>query len=156
MANKSLLPWWRSEQGLMARDPFAALQKEMNDLFDGFLGGRREGGFAEFSPKVDLIENDKEIKVTAELPGMEEKDIEISAEDDMLVLKGEKRHEKEEKTEETYRLERSYGSFRRHLPLPCKVDGDKAKATFSKGVLTIVLPKAPVAAQGRKIKVEAA
>lgn len=155
MNPRSLVPWWRSESGVAERDPFAALQKEMNELLENFFGPRGAGPLS-FSPKVDVSETDSEVKVTAELPGMEEKDIDIAVDGDVLTVKGEKKQEKEEKKEESYRLERSYGSFRRDIALPCKVAIDKVKATFAKGVLTVTLPKSPEAAKRRRISLEAA
>jgi len=155
MNPRSLVPWWRSEGGVAERDPFAALQKEMNELLENFLGPRADRALGGFSPKVDVAETETEVKVTAELPGMEEKDIDISVDGDMLTIKGEKKTEKEEKKEESYRLERSYGSFRRDILLPSKVQIDKVKATFAKGVLTVMLPKSAEAAKRHKIKLEA-
>jgi HSP20 family protein len=155
MTSRGLIPWWRGERRIAERDPFAALHKEMNDVFERFLGGDAGGGMEGFSPRVDVTENDKEIKVAAELPGMEEKDLDVSVVGDVLTIKGEKKQEKEEKSEESYRLERSYGSFRRDLPLPCKVQVDKSKARFEKGVLAITLPKAAEAAASHKISVGA-
>lgn len=155
MNPRSLVPWWRSESGVAERDPFAALQKEMNELLESFLGPRAERALGGFSPKVDVTETEAEVKVTAELPGMEEKDIDISVDGDMLSIKGEKKTEKEEKKEESYRLERSYGSFRRDIMLPSKVQVEKVKATFAKGVLTVTLPKSAEAAKRRKISLEA-
>lgn len=155
MNPRSLVPWWRSEGAVAERDPFAALQKEMNELLESFLGPRAERPLGGFSPMIDVAETETEVKVTAELPGMEEKDIDISVDGDMLTIKGEKRQEKEVKKEESYRLERSYGSFRRDLVLPSKVEVDKVKATFAKGVLTVTLPKSAESAKRRKIKLEA-
>ena len=139
---KSMLPWKR-ERGLAERDPFALLRREMNSLFDDFFsdGGEVRAPLAEFTPRVDVKETDGEVRITAEVPGVEEKDIEIAVSGDTLTIKGEKKEEKEEKGEEYYRLERSYGAFRRSLSLPCEVDADKAAATYKKGVLTITLPK---------------
>ncbi len=92
-------------------------------------------------PAVDVTEDDKTYKVAAELPGLDQKDIEVTVNDGMLVLKGEKRQEKEEKGKNTYVCERAYGSFQRAFTLPSGVDADKIAADFSKGVLTVTLPK---------------
>lgn len=154
MNPRSLVPWWRSEVAAADRDPFAALQKEMNELLENFLGPRADRALA-FSPKLDVAETETEVKVTAELPGMEEKDIDISVDGEMLTIKGEKKQEKEEKKEESYRLERTYGSFRRDILLPSRVEVDKVKATFAKGVLKVTLPKSAEAAKRRKISLEA-
>ena len=141
---KSMVPWKRNKP-LSERDPFAMLRREMNALFDDFFpeAGEGAGALGAFLPRVDVKETDGEIRVTAELPGIDEKDVEIAVDGDLLTIKGEKKAEKEEKGEETYRLERSYGSFRRSVTLPCAVDADKASATCKKGVLTVALPKAP-------------
>jgi HSP20 family protein len=126
-------------------DPFSLFRHEMNKLFDSFFHGfdiepfeRRLGAF---SPSVNVVEGDKEIKITAELPGIDEKDIDVSLAKDSLTIKGEKKEEKEDKGKNYYRLERSYGSFTRTIQLPVEIDTDKAKAQFKKGVLTVTLPK---------------
>ena len=147
------------------RDPFASFQREMNQLVDHFFSGFNLSSWAPFergvartfTPRVDVAETDREIKVSAELPGMEEKDIDVSLTRDTLTIKGEKMEEKEEKGKDYYRMERSFGSFTRSIPLPVEVDTDKVEATFKKGVLTVTLPKKPEA-QGttRKIDIKAA
>jgi HSP20 family protein len=156
MENKSLAPQ-ANQRTLAERDPFAVLRREMNALFDGFFSnvGAPARGFHSFNPRVDVTEDDKEIRITAELPGVEEKDVEVSLTRDAITLKGDKRSEKEDKGEERYRLERSYGSFRRSFSLPCEVDSDKASASFKKGVLTVTLPKSAQAAKSKKIAVKA-
>ncbi|MEW6117366.1 MAG: Hsp20/alpha crystallin family protein [Nitrospirota bacterium] len=141
-------------------DPFTMLQREMNDLFDNFFRsfdiapfGSRMG---EFTPRVDVSETDKEIKVSAELPGMDEKDIEVTLNKDSLTIKGEKKEEKEDKGKDYYRMERSYGSFSRTIPLPLEVETDRAEATFKKGVLTVTLPKtAKAIKETKKIAIKA-
>ncbi|MFZ5998454.1 MAG: Hsp20/alpha crystallin family protein [Nitrospirota bacterium] len=141
-------------------DPFTMLQREMNDLFDNFFRsfdfapfGSRMG---EFTPRVDVSETDKEIKVSAELPGMDEKDIEVTLNKDSLTIKGEKKEEKEDKGKNYYRIERSYGSFSRTIPLPLEVETDRAEATFKKGVLTVTLPKtAKAIKETKKIAIKA-
>jgi HSP20 family protein len=157
MGIKNLLPK-RREQALAERDPFAALRREMDTLFDGFFSGFGEPaqGLTSFNPRVDVTENDKEVRITAELPGVEEKDVEVSLSGDAITIKGEKREEKEEKGEEQYRLERSYGAFRRTFSLPCEVDAAKASASFNKVVLSITLPKTAQAAKSKKIAVKTA
>ena len=126
-------------------DPFALLRRRMDDMFEGFLHGFDlrpfEARSGVFSPSIDIVENDKDIRISAELPGMEEKEIDVSLSRDSLTIKGEKKEEKEDKGKGYYRMERSYGSFSRTLPLPSEIDQDKVKATFKKGVLTVTLPK---------------
>jgi len=126
-------------------DPFALLRRRMDDMFEGFLHGFDLRPFEPrsgvFSPSIDVVENDREISISAELPGMEEKDIDVSLSTDSLTIKGEKKEEKEDKRKGYYRMERSYGSFSRVIPLPVEIEQDKVKATFEKGVLTVTLPK---------------
>jgi HSP20 family protein len=110
-----------------------------------------------YAPQVDVTEGNTDVTVTVELPGMEEKDIDVALAHGNLTLKGEKREEKESKERGYYHSERSYGSFTRTIPLPCEVEEDKVAATFKKGVLTITLPKSPEARREVKhieVKVE--
>lgn len=107
-------------------------------------------------PPYDLTEDEKTVRISAELPGMDDKNIELSLEKDRVIIKGEKKEEKEEKQKNYYRKERSYGSIYREIPLPCEVVADKATAEFKKGVLNIMLPKTPDAqTQARKIPIKA-
>ena len=103
-----------------------------------------------FHPNIDVTETDKEIRVSAELPGMDNKDINVSLTKESLTITGEKKEEKEEKKKDYYRMERSYGSFSRTIPMPVEIDTDKAKALFKKGVLTITLPKTAKAIKEKK------
>ena len=154
----AIVPSRRSEERSLAQrggDPFSYLRNQINRVFDDFWGEswlepRREAGAAAFWPQVDVTETDKEIKVSAEIPGVEPKDIDLSVEDGMLTIKGEKKYEREEKEKGQYRMERSYGSFERAIELPAEVDESKAKAEFKKGVLRLTLPKKPGAPSRRK------
>ena len=158
---------------LAPRESFRPLRDEMNRLFDrltsgfGFPLSRRmsEGfpvpsfssSFTIASPAVDLTEDSSAYKISAELPGMTEKDIEVAVSGDMVTLKGEKRQEREDKTENYHISERSYGSFQRSFYIPDGVDRDKIAAEFSKGVLTLTLPKTAEAQKAsKKIEVKAA
>jgi HSP20 family protein len=141
-----------------------SFHREVDNLIDRFFGDFRMGplglsehfGGGDFMPRVDISENDKAIKVTAELPGMDENDIDITLTHDSLTIKGEKKEETEEKEKDFYRMECRYGSFHRVIPLSTEVDETKAEADFKKGVLKITLPKTPEAQQARrKIKVNA-
>jgi HSP20 family protein len=109
---------------------------------------------AEFWPRVDVSESEKEIRVTAELPGIDQKDVEVTLSGDQLLIKGEKKSEAEEKKEEKgrtfHRVERSYGSFQRSMRIPYEVDPEKVQATFKDGVLTLTLPKPPEVQQKTK------
>ncbi|HJT79916.1 MAG TPA: Hsp20/alpha crystallin family protein [Chthoniobacterales bacterium] len=113
-------------------DPFLSLRQEIDQVFDNMLGdwtGRSlfNSGLQNFIPTVDVKETSKEIRVTAELPGLEQKDIQVSLLEGMLTIKGEKREEHEEEKGETYRCERQYGAFERTIALPAGVDADLAR-----------------------------
>lgn len=154
-------------------DAWRSFRTEMDRLFDRFSMGwgmpslRRMfdaepafGATSSFSipaPAVDITEDDGTYKVTAELPGMNEKEIEVVISGDTLAIKGEKKQEKEQKDKNFYLSERSYGSFQRSFYVPEGVDRDKIAADFSKGVLTITMPKtAKAVEQQKKIEVKAA
>lgn len=159
---KNLFPFGRKGSPVKreAYEPFTFFREEMNSLFDNFFRGfdiePLERKFATFSPSIDISETEKEIVISAELPGMEDKDIDVSLSKDLLTIKGEKKEGKEEKGKNYYRMERSYGSFCRKIPLPEDIDADKAEAEFKKGVLTIKLPKTPEAIkETKKIAIKA-
>ena len=132
-------------------------RREMDRLFERFLEPvwPEMPTMGEWEPKVDITEDKDAITVKAELPGVEEKDISVSIQDGMLMIKGEKASEKEEKDKRYHRVERTYGAFSRAMRLPAAVDGGKATAEFKNGVVTIKLPKAPEA-KGTSIPVKAA
>ena len=146
--------------------PLESLRREMDRLFDDFgIGTWRSpfrGSFfdmdpfrrakAAFSgvPAVDVTETERGYKVTAELPGMDEKNIEVKIANGMLMIKGEKQEEKEEEKQDYYVRERSFGSFERTFPVPDGVDLDKVDASFKKGVLTVTLPKTAEAQKEEK------
>jgi HSP20 family protein len=166
--NRKLVPWRKREDSALARrgeNPFEELQRQMNDLFDGFFddsgwprlpalrAGERHPDL--LSPNVEVAESDEALEVTAELPGLDEKDIQVSLDENALTLRGEKREEREEKKKNYHLSERSYGSFQRVIPLPADVDPSKVKARFSKGVLKITMPKTEKSkAAGRSIPIE--
>jgi HSP20 family protein len=158
MTLKSLIPVGRDRNGTRALNPFLSLQREVEDVFENFTRGWpafRSSGPGDLVPSTDVVETDKEIQITAELPGLEEKDVQINLADNVLSIKGEKKAEKEEK-DKNYRLvERSYGSFLRTIELPDGVDAGAVKASITKGVLTVIVPK-PAPAQVKKIEVKAA
>ena len=163
MQIKDLIPWARNDGTPDAKsiedNPIATLQREMNHVFGNFWN--RVGHFAEpfgsGEAKSDVVETDKAIEVAIELPGMEMKDIEVTVNDDMLTVKGEKKIERQEEKKGYYLSERSYGAIYRTIPLPPGVDGEKAQASFRNGVLTIKLPQTPEAqAKVRKIAVKEA
>jgi HSP20 family protein len=141
-------------------NPFALSHHGMDTLFDDFFRGFEIDPFfgrhsVSFSPKVDITESDTEIRVSAELPGINEKDIDITLNHDSLTIKGEKKEEKEDKGKDYYRMERSYGSFCRSIPIPVEIETDKVKASYKKGILTIKIPKSPKSIEEtRKITVK--
>jgi HSP20 family protein len=134
-------------------DPFSALRAEMDNLFDSFLSGlpafprmfgtSGDRGFA-LTPHMDVTETDKEIVVEAELPGIDEKDVSLSLQE-VLTIRGEKKHARDEEKENYRMMERRYGSFQRSVRLPDTVDEDKVEATFNNGILKVSLPKRPEA-----------
>jgi len=122
-----------------------SIEDEMDSLFDDFFvrGPRHRGWYVQrWNPAVDISENDGNIHVDVEIPGMKKEDIKVSLENNVLMLKGEKKQEREFKEENCHRLERRYGSFVRSFELPVPVQADKIKASYKNGVLKIDLPKA--------------
>ncbi|NPA39745.1 MAG: Hsp20/alpha crystallin family protein [Thermodesulfobacteria bacterium] len=126
--------------------PIQELKKEMDRIWQEFFGK----GFApekwegiEWVPAVDVSETDDAVIVKVDVPGVKPEDMEISLVDNVLVIKGEKKREEEEKKENFYRMERFYGSFMRSIQLPCEVEVDKIEANYKDGVLKIILPKKP-------------
>jgi HSP20 family protein len=153
--------------------PLDALHGEINRLFETIGGGSWRLPFSRpafeldlswpggmswgVAPAVDVSEKDKEYDITAELPGLSEKDIEVKTSNGVLTIKGEKKEEKEEREKNYYLSERRYGSFVRSFRLPEGVDANKIEATFAKGVLTVILPKTAEAQKSeKKITVKAA
>lgn len=147
-------------------DPFRAMDRMLDQFWRGFglPSFRRmvepeawsEGGFNVAAPAIDFSEDEKEYHLTAELPGLSEKDINLSVSDDLLTITGEKREEKEQKEKNYHYSERRFGSFRRAVQLPPHIDRDKIAANFKNGVLDVTLPKSPDAMQRqKKIEVKA-
>ena len=135
-------------------DPFASLRREMDRVFEDFSRDFGWGPPATADMRIDVSETDAEIKVEAELPGVEEKDVEVVLSDGRLTIKGEKKQEKKEKEKDYYLHERSYGSFARTVTLPFDADPNKVKAKFANGVLSLTVPKPPeVKAKVKKIPV---
>jgi HSP20 family protein len=154
----SLIPVGR-ERGSVSR-PFLSLQREIDRLFDDFTRGFPTFGMApanggKLMPVTDVTETDKEIEITAELPGLEDKDVQINLADNLLTIKGEKKVEKEQKDKDYRMVERSYGAFERTIELPEGVNPDTIQATIAKGVLTVTVPK-PAPAQAKSIEVKTA
>ncbi|HSR88421.1 MAG TPA: Hsp20/alpha crystallin family protein [Pontiella sp.] len=140
-----LIPWKKRTE-LPQRgwrdDPFDLLHKEINELFDGYYRGFGNLGRPMPGSKAfELSETDTEIEVKVELPGINEKDIEVTLDEDIVTVRAERKEERE-KRKRNYRFsEMSYGRFCRSIPLQAEVDRDKVKAVFKRGVLTLTFPK---------------
>jgi HSP20 family protein len=160
MSVRDLIPWGRNGGDQTPalfrdgdRDPFLSLHREVNRLFDDVFRGFGSGlpslgsasAFAGGWPSVEISDEEKQIKVTAEVPGLEEKDIEVLLNDGVLTLKGEKHSETEDKDRKF--SERYYGHFERRIPLGVEVDENAVDARFRNGVLTVTLPKSETAQQ---------
>ena len=155
MANGYLTPW---RTGSLTRSPFGGgslfdLHRQMNRLFDDLIeapaGSAGAPALASTGwPQLEIDQQDDQIRVVAELPGVDEKDVELTIEDGVLSLSGEKRSER--KDESGY-SERSYGRFERRIALPTNIDEDKCQADFKNGVLTVTIPRAAEKARGRRI-----
>jgi len=148
---------WRPFRELTPFRDFERMRSEMDRLWSSFFerGTLRgeEGG--EWLPSLDVAETKNEIVVKAEVPGLEAKDIDISLSEGLLIIKGEKKQEREEKEENYHLVERSYGTFTRSIRIPNEVQSDKINASYKNGVLKIVLPKSEEAKKKEvKIKVQ--
>ena len=130
-------------------DPFRELdelQTRLSTMF-GRAPVKKDGGkqealtVAEWAPLVDIVEDDKEYLIKAEIPGIKKEEIKVGVQDDVLTISGERKYEKEEKDKKFHRVERAYGSFARSFTLPEDSDGDKINAEFKDGILNVRLPK---------------
>jgi HSP20 family protein len=132
-------------RGLMPWTGFGTLKQDMDRLFDRLVAGKWDDfpTLGDWSPSMDISETKDSLVVKLEVPGMDQKDIRISLQENLLTITGEKKQEKEEKDERYHRVERSYGAFTRGVRLPVAVDGSKVSATFKNGLLTVTLPKTP-------------
>lgn len=170
MVIHEMMPWKKERNNVAVRGggddyPLGALQRRMNRMFDDFFGdfgsltagplGTRAGAAAGFVPRMDVTETDKDLTLTAELAGLDEKDVEVTLQDDVLTIKGEKKTERQEKDHRCCLSERSYGSFSRSIALPDNVDTNSIDASFKKGVLTVRLAKTAVEApKAKKIDIK--
>lgn len=158
MARNPLTPF--RSGSLLGGDPFLSLHREMNRLFDDVMRtglpttGGQSGGAALLAPQLNVSETDNEVRITAELPGVSENDINVELNDDVLVIRGEKKFERKEEKERFHFVERSYGTFQRALQLPFSVDPDQVQANFENGVLTVTLPKSAQQERSRRIQVQ--
>jgi HSP20 family protein len=162
MAFRDLIPWSKNQELAPTRegfDPFLTLHREMNRLFDDAFRGFGGTGLSPTTegrlswPKIELSDTDKALTVSAELPGMAEKDVQVEIANGVLTIRGEKKAERN--GEGRYFTERYYGAFERQIPLD-DVEEDKAQASFKDGVLTISLPKSDKPRAGvRRIAINA-
>src|SRR5215207_4422639 len=150
--------------GGFGSEPFMSLHREMNRLFDDVFRGSTgqmpsgqgqgsEGG-GMIMPHVDVSETDRELKIYAELPGVSGQDVDVRLEDDVLVIRGEKKFERKDEKENYHFIERSYGTFQRALRLPFPVDPEQVQARFENGVLTLTVPKTGRQERSRRIQVQ--
>ena len=163
MARNPLFPFRSgglAERGGYGGDPFLSLHREMNRLFDDVMRGSfgvpvrsGEQGGGMMMPHMDVSETENEVRIYAELPGVSEKDVDVSLSDDVLTIRGEKKFERKDDTENYHFVERSYGTFQRSLRLPYAVDPDQVQASFENGVLTVTLPKGKEQELSRRIQV---
>jgi HSP20 family protein len=134
---RSLMPW----------SGMSSLRQEMDRLFDRFFETRPDEVpvLGDWVPDMDVSETKDAVVVKAEIPGLDPADIQVSLQENTLIVKGEKKREKEEKDEHYHRVERTYGSFVRTVRLPVAVEGEKVSAAFKNGLLTVTLPKTAAA-----------
>ena len=122
-----------------------SIHNEMSRLFDNWhkpTRYRTEGENLDWMPVVDILEANEHVEIRAEIPGLSEKDVQVSVTDDVLTLKGEKTQENGENDQKYHRVERSYGRFQRSFTLPANLDTEDIKAKFTNGILTVAIPKA--------------
>jgi HSP20 family protein len=148
----------------MRWDPFRdlmSIQDEMNQMFERVFGRRGSGGRetaltgASWAPAVDIAEQENAYLVTAEVPGVKPEDLEVTLEDGLLTIQGERRTEEESNDRQYHRVERRFGSFRRSITLPSQVDANRIEASYADGVLQVTVPKAE-SAKPKKIEVRSA
>ena len=151
-----------SPGGLMmgGGDPFLTLHREMNRLFDDVArgpvqpGGGQTGQGSLLVPHMDVSETDKELRIQAELPGVNENDVEVSVNEDVLTIRAEKKQERKEDREGVHVSERSYGTFQRAIRLPFQVNPDEVQARFENGVLQVTVPKTAAQDKSRRIQIQ--
>lgn len=167
MSVTQLIPWNRNRNALVrttaGRDPFFTLQREVNRLFDDLWSGfdlplMRGGALQENGwPQIDLAEKDKEFVLSVEVPGMEQKDLDVQFADQCVILRGERREEQTDDQSGHHYSERHYGRFERRIPLSVEIEPEKASAILRNGVLTVTLPKAAqVESAGHRIPISQA
>lgn len=155
MARRSLMPF--SGNNMMSSDPFLSLQQGMNRLFDEVFHGSRlplmERDEGMIVPQINVSETENEVHITAELPSVAEKDVEVMLDGDVLTIRGEKKMEKKEDRENYHFVERSFGQFQRSIRVPHSINPEQVHAHVVDGVLSITLPKNAAKEKTRHIKV---
>lgn len=157
MASRFLVPF-SSGRGWMGVDPLLDLHREMNRLFDDVFrgsGGQGDGGSGGMvsMPRLDMHESDNELCLTADLPGVTPKDVDLQIDGDVLTISGERKAENEQKQQNYHLMERSYGRFQRRVQLPFTPDAGQVKANFEHGVLTVRIPRQAEQQRSRRIEV---
>ena len=155
-------PLTHSRGGLLGGgvDPLFSLHRDMNRLFDEIMGagqplaGGQAGQGQIINAHMNVSETESEIRVEAELPGVREEDIDVSLQDEVLTIRGEKKFERKDEKESFHFVERSYGTFQRSVRLPFPINPDQVRATFENGVLTVTLPKSAQQERTRRIQVQ--
>ena len=139
----AIVKWTPQQRAWAPFQDLLTIQDRINSLFEDTLGMKDDQALATttWRPLVDIFEDDQAIVIKAELPEMEEKDIQIDLDNNLLTIKGERKLEKEEKKESYHRVERFYGTFQRTFELPATVDREEISASYDKGVLKVTLPK---------------
>ena len=154
------LPTIGSRRSGLARadlEPFNLFQREIDRLLTDFKQGWPAQRDFDMTPRLDVTERENDIAITVELPGLEEKDVKVELTDDILTISGEKKAQREEKGENSYLVERSYGTFSRSLQLPDGVKSEAVRASMAKGILTVTVPKPTVALpEAKQIEVKPA
>jgi HSP20 family protein len=154
----SLTPWgFGRALTPTANGNMFGLHREIDRIFDEFSKGLSTPANADWTPRMNVAETEKEYQVSAELPGVAEKDVEVTFHEGLLTVKGSKKEETEQKDKNFHRMEMSYGSFERSVALPEEIDEEAINASFKNGVLTISIPKKPSPkAETRKIQIKSA
>lgn len=160
MALKDIVPWWGGRREVAppsgfgeVADPLTAFHRDLNQAFSNFFRTFEAGsGLLPFGtgPRIEVAETNAAIEVKVELPGLDQKDVEVSIADGLLTVKGERKLEREDKRAGYTYSERSYGAFHRAIPLPPTIDADHAEASFRNGVLTVTVPKTGETESGGK------
>lgn len=156
---QDLTPYRSGEtQRSWAPSPLLTLHREMSRLFDDvFLGaaaaGQQQEGGSISAPRIDISETEKKLRITADLPGVDEQDVQVTIDDDVLSIRGETRLEREEERKNYRVLERARGVYQRSIRLPIRVDPEQVKASFENGVLTLTIPKPAQAQRGRQVRI---